>query len=122
MKFIIVAISFVLLISSIECRYRIPTFTATHTTIRAPVIQNPTFYRIPVNTLQTQFPYSNGRISGQTQYIPNNILHTSSHHMQSNTPIQYNPLVHGSSWADRIRIERMNEDSQNNKARGKTLY
>ncbi len=122
MKFITFAISFLLLVSFIECRYRIPAFTTTYTTMQTPILSNPTFYRIPMNTFQPQFTHSSGRIPGQSQYIPNYIPPTSSIPMQSDIPIRYNPLLHGSSWADRIRIERMNEDSQNNRARGKTLY
>ncbi len=90
--------------------------------MQTPILSNPTFYRIPMNTFQPQFTYSSGRIPGRSQYIPGYIPPTSSIPIQSDIPIQYSPSFHGSSWADRIRIERMNDNSQNYKGRGKSLY
>lgn len=114
MNFKAIILSFLLLILCAECRYRIPLFTTTSTIMRTPSLSNPTFYRPHINTFPPNYG-SYPRMSGQTQYYPNIII-------QNNGPIEYNPYMHGSSWADRIRIERMNEDSQNNRGRGRSLY
>jgi hypothetical protein len=109
MKNIIIAILFLLFVSSIECR-----FTTTYTTMRTPFLSNPTFYRPPMNTFQSRFTYSTGRIPGQSQYIPS--------YNPSVSSIKYDSSFRGSFWADRIQNERMNKNSHNNKARGKSLY